>query len=110
VRFKRADDADRRLREWLLQQTLPALPGRPGLGSAHRLQGALTPAMTREQQIRGADAGVDGALLVTGYDRAALETLLNGELGAAALAQHGAIDATEALYSMHYTLTRQQTD
>ena len=70
-------------------------------------QGALTPAMTHEQRIRGADAGVDSALLVTGYDRAVLTALLQVELGADSLAQHGALEVTQALYRTDYSLTRQ---
>jgi len=107
LRFKPAPDAAAALRHWLLHQALPALPSRPGLGSVHWLEGALTPAMTQEQRIRGADAGVDSALLVTGYDRAALAALLQGELGIGSLAQHGALDVTQALYRTDYSLTRQ---
>ena len=107
LRFKPAPAADTALRHWLLSEALPALPSRPGLGSVHWLHGALTPAMTQEQRIRGADAGVDHALLLTGYDRAVLDALLQSELGAAALEQHGAIEITQALYRTDYSLTRQ---
>jgi hypothetical protein len=106
VRFKPPADAAA-LRHWLLNDALPALPSRPGLGSVHWLQGALTPAMTHEQRIRGADAGVDSALLVTGYDRAVLAALLQSELGADSLARHGALEVTQALYRTDYSLTRQ---
>jgi hypothetical protein len=106
LRFKPANDAQDRLRDWLLREVLPALPGRPGLGSVHWLEGALTPAMTNEQRMRGADAGVDSALLITAYDRDVLDALLRGELGIAALEQHGALEATQALYRTDYSLTR----
>jgi hypothetical protein len=107
LRFKPAPAAAVGLRHWLLSEALPALPGRPGLGSVHWLHGALTAAMTQEQRIRGADAGVDHALLLTGYDRGVLDALLQSELGAAALEQHGAIETTQALYRTDYSLTRQ---
>ena len=107
LRFKPSPDAAAALRHWLLHEALPALPSRPGLGSVHWLEGALTPAMTQEQRIRGADAAVDSALLVTAYDRTVLAALLKSELGATALARHGALDATQALYRTDYSLTRQ---
>jgi hypothetical protein len=50
-----------------LRDALPRLPSEPGIGSAHLLEGAATPPMTNEQRIRGADAGVDWAVLATGY-------------------------------------------
>ncbi|HET9204700.1 MAG TPA: hypothetical protein VFO28_00585 [Burkholderiaceae bacterium] len=106
LRFKPPSDAAA-LRHWLLHDALPELPSRPGLGSVHWLEGALTPAMTQEQRIRGADAGVDSALLLTGYDPKAIAELLQGQLGAAALARHGALDVTQALYRMDYSLTGQ---
>ncbi len=48
---------------------------RPGLGSVHLLKGELAAAMTNEQRIRGADGGVDWALLVTGYRQDAVAAL-----------------------------------
>ncbi|HEX6720467.1 MAG TPA: hypothetical protein VF107_02800 [Burkholderiaceae bacterium] len=107
LRFKPAPDAAAALRHWLLHEGLADLPKRPGLGSVHWLQGALAPAMTQEQRIRGADAGVDGALLLTGYDQAALGTLLHDELGADSLRHRGALEVSQALYRMDYSLTRQ---
>lgn len=56
------------LTRWLLDEVLGALVQRPGLGSAHLLQGAQVAVMTNEQRIRGADRGVDMALILTGYD------------------------------------------
>lgn len=88
-----------------LAKRLPDLPSRPGLGSAHWLTGALAAAMTSEQRIRGADAGVDSALLVTGYELEAVEALQAGELSAAALQAHGAIDLVSGIYRSAYTLT-----
>lgn len=96
------------LRRWLLEDLLPALPGRAGLGGAHLLEGAATPPMTNEQRIRGADRGVDAALLVTGYDEAALAALGRAELGAAALEGRGAAGAQSGLYRFDYALGRDE--
>jgi hypothetical protein len=80
MRFRPAPEAESSLREWLRGEALPALPTRPGLGSVHLLEGAVTPAMTNEQRIRGADAGVDWALVVTGYSQDVLARLPEGDV------------------------------
>jgi hypothetical protein len=110
VRFKPAPGADAALSEWLLADLLPQLPTQPGLGSAHLLQGALAPAMTNEQRIRGADAGVDWALLVIGYSEAALAALSTTQLSAEALTHRGASDFISTLYRSDYTLTNRDID
>ncbi len=61
--------------------------------------------MTNEQRIRGADAGVDWALLITGYSQDALQVAAQNELSDARLADHGATGVTTALYRTDYTLT-----
>jgi len=66
--------------------------------------------MTNEQRIRGADAGVDWALLVTGYDQSELMGLLRADLSASTLAQQGAGTVTAALYRMDYALSRTEID
>jgi hypothetical protein len=53
--------------------------------------------MTREQGIRGTDAGVDWALVATGYDAEAVSGLERGELGELEGASFG-------LYRTGYTL------
>lgn len=80
-----------------LQDILQELPTRPGIGSAFVFEGAATPPMTKEQRIRGADAGLDGALLVTGYSQDALAGLLRAELADAKLAG--------SIYRLEYSLT-----
>jgi len=105
MRFKPATGAESSLRKYLLQDALPQLASRPGIGSAHLLEGALTPAMTNEQRIRGADAGVDWALFITGYSEDALENLMQAELGSAQLEVHGAEGVLAATYRMDYSLT-----
>jgi hypothetical protein len=88
---------------------MPVLCMRPGLGSIHLLQGGLTATMTSEQRIRGADAGVDWALLATGYQESAVNSLAQGELAGAALEQRGASQVIATSYRSAYTLTRQET-
>ena len=68
IRFTPEASHSMPLSRWLLEEALPAVPQMPGLCSAHLLQGAQTAAMTNEQRIRGADRGVDSALIITGYD------------------------------------------
>lgn len=89
---------------WLGEELMPRLPERPGLGSIHLLQGALAPTMTSEQRIRGADAGMDWALLVTGYQQDALARLEQGELGIEPLTALGASNLVSALYQAAYSL------
>jgi hypothetical protein len=105
VRFKPASDAESRLLEWLRQDILAVLPQRPGLGSVQVLRGAMSPPMTREQRIRGADAGVDWALLATAYSESDLAAVAQAQLSGRRFADQGAVDVTTALYRLHYTLT-----
>ena len=104
IRFKPDTGAESPLREWLLKDILPDLPSRSGIGSVHLLEGALTPAMTNEQRIRGADAGLDWALLLLGYSQDALATLVQNEIGAAQLERRGATEVLDVMYRMDYTL------
>ena len=104
IRFA-ADEAHAEgLQRWLLDEVLPRLPGTAGLGSAHLLQGAQAAAMTNEQRIRGADRGVDSALIVTGYDAGAVAACAEGLCAPGALPVHGARDVRSALYATGYTL------
>jgi hypothetical protein len=105
LRFRPAADAEPMLRQWLLTQALPALASRPGLVSAHLFEAALQAEMTNEQRIRGADAGVDRVVFVTGYSADALAGLMQADLGADVLERHGAEAVTAGLYAMHATLT-----
>lgn len=110
VRFKPAPDASRSVVEWLAEDVMPRACARPGLGSLHLLQGALAPAMTSEQRIRGADSGVDWALLATGYDQGALADLERNELSAENLGAHGASSVVSALYRGAYSLSADEVD
>ena len=103
--FRPATGSESALRTWLLDDTLPQLPARRGIGSAHLFEGAVTPEMTSEQRIRGADAGVDWALLVTGYTHDAVASLMRTDLCNVELEQHGAAGVHDAMYQMEYSLT-----
>jgi hypothetical protein len=61
--------------------------------------------MTKEQQIRGADAGVDWVLFVTGYSEDALSRLMHGDLSRTEIEEHGGTAVSEAMYRMQYMLT-----
>jgi hypothetical protein len=108
VRFTPRPDAADALREWLLGTTLPALAAQRGLGNAHLFESGLKPAMTREQSIRGADAGVDWAVLVTGYRAEAVDALAANGLDAATLASRGAAACVHGRYRLHYALVRDE--
>ncbi len=107
LRFKPAAGTESSLRDWLLQD-LASLPSRPGIGSVHLFEGAVTPTMTNEQRIRGADAGFDWALFVTGYSENAVAQLLQADLVDAKLEQHGAAGVLAAIYRMDYALTERE--
>lgn len=110
LRFSAAADRKVALNDWLLKDLLPRLPERSGLGSAHLLEGALAAPMTNEQRIRGADAGVDGALLVTAYSLASLQALAQAELSPAQLEAQGARAVVSTTYRTDYTLTAQEVN
>jgi hypothetical protein len=105
LRLRPQAGAEERLRAWLVGQLLPALPQRAGLVGAHLLEGARAPAMTNEQRLRGADAGVDWAVLVTGYEADALAALAATEFAPARLAAQGAADVQQAGYRAAVTLS-----
>jgi hypothetical protein len=104
ARFKPGPGDESRLLEWLRQDILAVLPLRPGLGSVQVLRGAISPPMTREQRIRGADAAVDWALLATAYSMSDLAAVAEAELSGRRFADQGAVEVTTALYRMDYTL------
>jgi hypothetical protein len=87
-----------------MHTALPGLTVEAGVGSAHLLEAAATPAMTREQRIRGADAGVDWVVLVSGYEAAALTRLADARL-CIEMPAHGATDMVAAIYENQYALT-----
>ncbi len=97
------------LRDWLTTNALPALPGTPGLTSAHLFEAALTPEMTQEQRIRGKDSGVDWVILVTGYDEKAVADVAAHSLAVEKIEAQGGINVVTGLYRMGHSLSEQET-
>lgn len=110
IRFKPEPSSAASLRRWLVQQLLPQLPSKPGVASVHLLEVAVTPQMTNEQRIRGADLGFDWVLLLTGYGEQALVELVRDVVGPADLEQRGATGVGAATYRIDYSLTRGEVD
>ncbi len=110
IRFKPQAGAEAQMRAWLVGQALPQLPAKSGIGSVHLLEGTLTPQMTNEQRIRGADAGVDWAILATGYSRDCLAELSSADLGALRLAKNGGTGVRAATYQIDYSLSHDEID
>jgi hypothetical protein len=108
MRFKPEPGTEAALREWLLEEALPALPSQTGLGSAHLFEGSLAAPATNEQRIRGKDAAVDSALLVTGYSAEAVAALSQTGLGGPQLEQRGALGVRGGVYQMAYSLTERE--
>lgn len=104
IRFTPEASHSTALIRWMLE-ALRAVPQMPGLGSAHLLQGAQTAAMTNEQRIRGADRGVDSALIVTGYDSDAVAAYANELCAAGGLPARGATEPSCAIYRSSYSLS-----
>jgi hypothetical protein len=86
--------------DWLSAQVLPSLAAQSGLASAWLFKAGMPAALTVEQRIRGVDAGVDWALLVTGYARARLDELASGMLSPSALERRGASGVVSATYGL----------
>jgi hypothetical protein len=97
------------MRRWLLDELMPALPGKPGIGSVHLLEGAAAAPMTNEQRIRGADTGVDSALLMMGYDADAVSALAH-DLSSQQLEGRGASAVVDGVYRLDYILSRSEID
>ena len=110
LRFEPDRGSVESLRRWLLEDVLPQLPSKQGVGSVHLLEKAITPQMTNEQRIRGSDAGVDWALLLTGYSEEALSKLAGDVVGPARLEQRGATGVLNGVYRIDYSLTHAEVD
>ena len=106
LRLRPAEGADAALRDWLLGTALPPLAATPGLGSAHLFESAMAPAMTAEQRIRGADAGFDWAVLVTGYREDALQALAQTRLDGRTLQDRGAATSLHGYHRLDYALAQ----
>ncbi len=108
IRFAPVDGGATAVNDWLLQAVLPGLAGRRGIASAHLLVSTLAPQMTIEQRIRGKDAGLHSALMITGYDADAIAELGDNELQAGSFVAHGAHGAEHdcGIYDHVYSLDR----
>lgn len=104
IRFAPEAPQSAALNRWLLEEALRAVPQMPGLGSAHLLQKAQTAAMTNEQRIRGADRGVDSAVIVTGYDDNAVAAYAHELCAVGGLPGRGAGELSCATYRWSYSL------
>lgn len=105
IRFKPEPGKALPLRKWLLEEALPGLSSKAGLASAHLFESALTPPSTIEQRIRGSDAAVHCALLVTGYSAESVAALMQAALCEAQFEQRGASAFAGGVYGMDYSLT-----
>lgn len=110
IRFTAEESRTPPLHRWLLEETLPMVPHRSGLCSAHLLKGARAAAMTNEQRIRGADRGVDSALIVTGYDEASVMAYAQELCASGGLPSRGAREPSSATYRSSYSLTNAEID
>lgn len=110
VRFKPGEGMESSLRKWLCEDALPALPLTSGVGSAHLFEGTMTPGMTNEQRIRGADAAFDWALVVTGYRQNVLRELAQRASFKEQLVECGATVGFSALYQLEYSLNACEID
>jgi hypothetical protein len=108
IRFKPAPGGEAGLREWLVDEAMPGLPGQAGLARVHLFEAALAPQSTSEQRIRGRDAALDWALLVTGYSPESVAGLVDTEIGEAGLRQRGAIGLSHGIYRMAFSLTARE--
>lgn len=91
-------------REWLAGEVAKVASWR-GMASAQLFVNAEAAPMTREQAIRGRDAGMGWMVLATAYDAQAVARACEHHLGAHALAGHG-IEATDrGTYEMSFTAT-----
>ncbi len=105
LRLSPAPGRDDDLQEQL-QDKLAGLPQRPGLTGCHLLR-TDTPkiAATTEQRIRGGDAVADWILLVSGYERLALDRIAQQELDRPRLVEAGACDnVVDAVFRLSYSL------
>jgi hypothetical protein len=100
LRFAVEADGQAALRDWLAGELTPALPAQAGLASASLFRSALQAAPTVEQRIRGQDAAVDWALLVTGFARSSVEALATGVLLPSELERRGASGVESATYQL----------
>ncbi len=108
-RFSAVRERRRELAEHLSRLAAKDLGRRAGLTGIYLLEGdkAASALRTEEKNLRGKeDETADLALLVEGYERGAVETALQEELGDSALRELGAVDVEAAgLYQTVHVVT-----
>ena len=105
LRLGAGADGQASLGDGLAAEVIPALPGQAGLASAWLFRSGLQAAPTVEQRLRGQDATVDWALLVTGFDRSRVEALASSSLSPSRLERHGATAVSAATYQLVHCLS-----
>ena len=100
---------DAALRAWLVDEALPRLALRPGVLSAHLLEGdpSTSGTDTAEKRLRGGgNEFVDWVLLIGGYDDTALATVAEEVLTAEVLsAQGAAASRVRGIYRLVHCVT-----
>jgi hypothetical protein len=76
-----------------------------GMASAHLFVNAESAPMTREQSIRGRDAGMEWMVLATAYDGDALHHACDQHLDTSVLARHGLTATDRGTYELNFTAT-----
>ena len=107
VTFAPATVSGAEVGRWLVDGVLRRFEARRGFASWHLLRSARAASVTQEQAIRGRDAAVEAAVVLTAYDEDAPAAACAGELGRAAFTDHGA-DAKQyacSLYRLAVTLS-----
>lgn len=106
IRFAPAEGGEPTLLGWLEKEILPEVCRRPGIVSSHLFANSLAAPMTREQQIRGKDASLHYAVLVTGYDPDAVTALAQQEFsGERFVAQGGSTsDYDCGIYQLGFSM------
>lgn len=109
LRFTPAPGREAELRDRLAQEALPAMASWRGMASAHLLQSARRPPMTKEQSLRGLDAELPWVILASAYDAETVERAVTQHLGAGVLEGYGASGGVEkGTYALHYTVTAKE--
>lgn len=98
IRYAPAPGQRDSLAGWLAGDALPAIAQRRGFASAVVFVAAADPPMTSEQRLRGRDASVDSAILVSSYAPELLDALSREDLSPGALAARGAADVVHGRY------------
>jgi hypothetical protein len=105
LRFGVDAQGEAMLCDWLSRELLPTLPAQTGLASALLFRSGLRAGSTVEQRIRGQDAAVDWALLVTGFAQSHVDALASGALRPSELERRGASGVASTTYQLVHCLS-----